>query len=123
MDFTLTVQQPFDQIIRSLTGHLEQRNLQAQISFNACLAQVESGGHCPHHGQEQCNCRYAVLLIYSQDQLDYRTITIYGRDEIVWLTLIWQPTHPGQNAEAHEALEILLLGILLSLSRPAPVTA
>jgi hypothetical protein len=121
MDYTLTVQRPFDQIIHNLIDRLRQRDLQTQVSFNACLKQTETGGACPYHGQQPCTCRYAVLLVYNQAQRDYRTITVYGRDDEAWLTLVWQPALNGQDPEAHETLEILLLGILLSLTQPFPV--
>lgn len=121
MDYTLTVQQPFDTIIQKLMDNLRQRNLQTQLSFNACLVHDGSNCACSNHNQQSCTCRYAVLLVYTREQRDYRTITIYGRDDKTWLTLVWQPALSGQDVEAHETLEILLLGILLNLAQPFPV--
>lgn len=121
MDYTLTVQQPFDEIFHKLTERLEQRSLPAQVSFNACLSEYDNDVRCLHHGQQHCTCRYAVLLVYNQEQHDYRTITVYGRDDKAWLTLVWQPAFSEQDPEAHETLEILLLGILFSLTQPIPV--
>lgn len=117
MDYSLTVQQPFDTIIQQLMDRLRQRNLQTQLSFNACLAQDGSDCACSHHSQQFCTCRYAVLLVFTREQRDYRTITIYGRDDKARLTLVCQPALSGRNAEAHETLETLLLGILLNLAQ------
>ena len=121
MDHILTIHQPFDKIIQNLTTLLQQRGLQAQVSFNACLSQDGGDGACPHHGQEPCPCRYVVLLVFDQDKVDYHTITVYSREDKAWLTLVGQAPRKGQDPEAHEMLEISLLSILLNLTQPIPV--
>ncbi len=116
MDYTLTLHLPFDDIIHNLTSGLQRHKLQTQLSFSACLPPTSSGD------SQQCPCRYAVLLVFTKDRRDYRTITIYGQAAETWLTLVWQPARPGQDPTAHEALEVLLLGTLLNLAQPLPGT-
>ena len=88
------------------------------ISFDLRLARA---GHadcdCPYHGQAECTCQYAILLVHNsvQEDVTHRTITLHGRDETVWLTLLQSSAPHNGNAIAHEAVEAIILDVLLSL--------
>lgn len=122
MNYTLRLDQPGEQITSRLIDTLREWGLQATISFDLRLArtdQIRCG--CPYHGQTKCTCQYAVLLVYDPAQEDgtYRTITIHGRDEAVWLTLLQSLMPHNGNAIAHEAVEAIIVAALLSLVAPA----
>ena len=118
MDYTLRINQPSEQVIPELLTALRRHALRTIITFDLQLARAgqESCG-CPHHGTENCTCQYAVLLVYDPAQGDgvYRTITIHGRDEQVWLSLLRRPASTIRESEAHKDLEQKLLNLLLSL--------
>ncbi len=119
VDYTLRVDRPSEQVIPDLVDALQHRGLQATISFDLQLARA---GHadcdCPHHGMEGCTCQYAVLLVYDPQPGSgvYRTITVHGRDEQVWLSLLKSPISPTENTLIYEAVEALLLNTLLRLA-------
>jgi hypothetical protein len=121
MDYTVRLTQPGEQVLAKLIDALRCQGLQVTISFDLRLARA---GHaacdCPYHGLMDCTCQYAVLLIYDPQQLDgtYRTITIHGRDETVWLTLLQSPVPHNESAIAHEAVEAIIMDALLSLVAP-----
>lgn len=127
MDHTIRVDQPSEQVIPRLVDHLERHALQVTTSFDLRVAR---GGHtncrCPHHGQAECTCQYAILLIYDPEHMDktYRTITVHGQDDTVWLTLLRPPSPPNGNTLAHEAVEAILLHVLLStVTSPSQISA
>lgn len=121
MDYTVRLEYAGEQVIPKLTEALRRQGLQATISFDLRLARA---GHadcdCPYHGQAECTCQYAVLLVYDPQQPDgtYRTITLHGRDETVWLILLQSPLPYDGNAIAHEAVEAIIINALLSLVAP-----
>ncbi|MEW5957029.1 MAG: hypothetical protein AB1801_04850 [Chloroflexota bacterium] len=122
VDHTVRINQPNEQIIPELIQALERQELHAILTFDfqhARSPHVSCG--CPHHGTEACNCQYAVLLVYNPQHgyEVYRTLTIHGRDEQVWLSLLKRPASPRQIGPAHEALETKLLEILFSLAAPS----
>jgi hypothetical protein len=64
-----------------------------------------------------------VLLVY-EPQYGYtvsRTITVHGRDEQVWLSLLRRPGTLAGNSEPHAILEAKLLDVLQRLEVPASV--
>jgi hypothetical protein len=118
MDYTLHVDQPSERVIPNLMSALQRRELRAMITFDLRLARADHVDcDCPYHSTEDCTCQYAVLLVYDPKQESgvYRTITIHGRDEEVWLSLLKDPSPPTENTLIHEALEAVLLDTLLSL--------
>ncbi len=121
MDYTVRIDQPNKQIIPDLIQALERQELHAILTFDfqhARSPHVSCG--CPHHGTEACNCQYAVLLVYDPQYgyEVYRTITIHGRDEQVWLSLLKKPASARQIVPAHKTLETKLLEILFRLAAP-----
>lgn len=126
MDYTVRINQPNEQIIPELIEVLRHQALRAILTFDfqhARSPHVSCG--CPHHGTEACNCQYAVLQVYDPQHgyEVYRTITIHGRDEQVWLSLLKKPASPRQIVPAHKALESKLLEILFSLAAPIQTEA
>lgn len=123
MDHTLRVDRPSEQVIPELVNALQRQGLRVMITFDLQLARANQVDcHCPHHGTERCTCQYAVLLAYSdqgQESAVYRTITIHGRDQQVWLSLLRSPALPANEHSAHEALGSELLSILLGLANPS----
>ena len=118
MDYTLHLERPGERVIPELVRELERHGLRVMITFDLQLArasQVEC--RCPHHGTERCTCQYAVLLVYDRARGSgvYRTLTLHGRDEAVWLSLLQSPTLPAEVRPAHEALGREILDILLGL--------
>lgn len=119
VDYTLRVDRSSEQVIPELVRALQRQGLQATISFDLQLARA---GHtdcdCPDHGMEGCTCQYAILLVYDPQPGSglYRTITIHGQDEQVWLSLLKDPVSPTENTLIYEAVEALLLNILLRLA-------
>jgi hypothetical protein len=99
MDYTVRLTQPGEQVLAKLIDALRCQGLQVMMD---------------------CTCQYAILLIYDPQQLDgtYRTTTIHGRDETVWLTLLQSPVPYNGTALAHEAVEAIILDALLSLVAP-----
>jgi len=67
---------------------------------------------------ERCTCQYAVLLVYDRAQGSgvCRTLTLHGRDEEVWLSLLQSPGLPAEMRPAYEALGRELLAFLLKLA-------
>ena len=121
MDYTVRLEHPGEQVIPQLIGALQRQGLQATISFDLRLARADHADcDCPYHGQAECTCQYAVLLVYDPAQEDgtYRTITLHGRDETVWLTLLQSSVPHNGNAIAHEAIEAIIMEALLSLVAP-----
>ncbi len=126
MDSTVRVDQPSEQVIPRLVDTLQRHGLQVTTSFDLRLARAGYDNcDCPHHGQAECTCQYAILLIYNSDQLDkvYRTITVHGQDDTVWLTLLQSPDPPNSNTLAHQTIEAILLQALLSLVTPSSQAA
>jgi hypothetical protein len=121
MDYTVRLTQPGEQVLAKLIDALRCQGLQVTISFDLRLARTgQADCDCPYHGLMECTCQYAILLIYDPQQLDgtYRTTTIHGRDETVWLTLLQSPVPYNGTALAHEAVEAIILDALLSLVAP-----
>lgn len=121
MDYTVRLEHPGEQVIPQLIDALRSQGLQATISFDLRLARADHADcDCPYHGQAECTCQYAVLLVYDPKQLDgtYRTMTLHGRDETVWLTLLQSPIPHHGNASAYEAAEAIIMEALLSLVTP-----
>jgi len=121
VDYTVRTNRPDKEIIPDLIQTLERQALHAILTFDFQHARSPHVGcGCPHHGTEACDCQYAVLLVYEprHGYEVYRTITIHGRDEQVWLSLLKRPASPRQSGPAHEALETKLLGTLFSLAAP-----
>lgn len=121
MDYTVRLEHPGEQVIPKLIDALQRQGLQATISFDLRLARADHADcDCPYHGLLDCTCQYAVLLVYDPKQLDgaYRTITVHGRDETVWLTLLQSPVPHSGNAIAYEAVEAIIMDALLSLVAP-----
>jgi hypothetical protein len=119
VDYTVQINQAHKQIIPDLIHELEHQTLHAIITFDFQHARSPHAGcGCPHHGTEACNCQYAVLLVYDPHYGHevYRTITVHGRDEQVWLSLLKKPASPRQLDAAHEALETILLGVFYRLA-------
>lgn len=54
--------------LRAVRQALVQGGLSVYQSFNlqAAAAATNLACECPHHGTGQCNCQYAVLLIYGE---------------------------------------------------------
>ncbi len=126
MDYTVRLEHPGEQVIPQLIDALRDQGLQATISFDLRLVRADHAEcDCPYHGQAECTCQYAVLLVYDPAQEDgtYRTITIHGRDETVWLTLLQSPVPHHGNAIAYEAVEAIIRGTLLSLVAPVQEVA
>jgi len=121
VDYTVRTNRPDKEIIPELIRALERQALHAILTFDFQHARSPHVGcGCPHHGTEACNCQYAVLLVYDRQHgyEVYRTITIHGRDEQVWLSLLKRPVSAKQTMPAHEALETKLLEILFRLAAP-----
>ncbi len=119
MDHTLRVDRPSEQVIPELVNALQRRGLRVMITFDLQLARANQVDcQCPHHGTERCTCQYAVLLAYARRGKSevYRTITIHGRDQQVWLSLLKSPKLPNRAYTAYEALGSELLDILLGLA-------
>jgi hypothetical protein len=122
MDHTLRVDRPSQQVIPELLEVLQRRGLRVMITFDLQLARANQVDcQCPHHGTERCSCQYAVLLAYARRGKSgvYRTITIHGRDQQVWLSLLKSPKLPDRAYSACEALGSELLDILLGLATPS----
>jgi hypothetical protein len=121
MNYTVRLDQSSEQVTTRLMDALQQQGLQVTVSFDLRLARAgQIHCDCPYHGQAECTCQYAILLVYDPAQEDgtYRTMTLHGRDETVWLTLLQSPVpHPG-NTIAHEAVEAIIVDALLSLVAP-----
>jgi hypothetical protein len=118
MDHTLQVNRPGEQVTTELIDELERHGLHVMLTFNLQLArahQVEC--QCPQHGTEQCTCQYAVLFVHDPQQVHKvsRTITIHGKDEEVWLSLL---KSSAPSTQAGITLEQKLLTILLRLVNP-----
>jgi len=118
MEYTLHLDRPSERVIPKLVADLERRGLRVMITFDLQLARAHRGDcRCPHHGTERCTCQYAVLLVYDRAQGSgvCRTLTLHGRDEEVWLSLLQSPALPAGARPAHEALGREVLDILLGL--------
>ena len=121
MNYRLRLDQSSEQVTIKLMNCLQQQGLQVTVSFDLRLARADQiHCNCPYHGQAECTCQYAVLLVYDPQQLDgaYCTITIHGRDETVWLMLLQSPIPHSRNAIAYEAVEAIIMEALLNLVAP-----
>ena len=121
MNYTLRLDQSSEQVTTRLMDTLQQQGLQATVSFDLRLARADQAHcDCPYHGQAECTCQYAILLVHdpAQEDVTHRTITLHGRDETVWLTLLQSPVPHYGNASAHEAAEAIIIEALLSLVAP-----
>lgn len=126
MDCTVHIEWANERLMPELLAALQRQGLHVITTFDFQLARaphVECS--CPHHGTETCNCQYVVLLIYEPqyDYAVYRTITVHGQDEQVWLSLLKRPGMPDGKSELHATLEAKLLNVLQRLDVPAPVSA
>jgi hypothetical protein len=122
MDHTLRVDRPSEQVMSELVNALQRRGLRVMITFDLQLARANQVDcQCPHHGTERCTCQYAVLLAYARKGKSgvYRTITIHGRDQQVWLSLLKSPTLPDRVDSAYQTLGAELLDILSGLANPS----
>lgn len=124
MDCTVRIGGASERVIPQLLDRLQHQGLHVVTTFDFQLARaphVECS--CPHHGTENCNCQYVVLLVYEPQYgyAVYRTITVHGRDEQVWLSLLRRPGTPAGNSEPHVTLEAKLLDALQRLDVPVSV--
>lgn len=124
MDCTVHIERTNEWVMPELLTALQRQGLNVITTFDFQLAQAPHVAcHCPHHGTEQCNCQYVVLLVYEPqyDNAVYRTITVHGQDEQVWLSLLERPGMPAGNTRPHVDLEAKLLDTLQELGVPVPV--
>jgi hypothetical protein len=124
MDCTIHLDRASERVIPELLGRLQRQGLHIITTFDFQLARApHSECSCPHHGTENCNCQYVVLLVYEPqyDYTVYRTITVHGQDKQVWLSLLNRPGTPAGNNEPHANLEAKLLDTLQELGAPALV--
>lgn len=118
MDCTVHIDRASECIIPELLGKLQRQGLHVITTFDFQLARaphVECS--CPHHGTENCNCQYVVLLVYEPKygHAVYRTLTVHGQDEQAWLSLLQRQEPSAGNVRPYAALEAKLLKVLQGL--------
>lgn len=125
MDYSLCIKKPARSVLAQLLTTLTTRGLKAVTSFDLQLAQAGCGScACPHHGTGNCTCQYLVLLVFDPTgPADaFGTITLHGRDDTVWLTLLSPPGRADDSDLLQKTLETALLDTLRTLSMPSQVT-
>lgn len=86
-----TIPTTWEEAIPFVTDALTNAGLQVVQSFDLQLARATLVAcNCPHHGTDQCNCQYAVFLIY-KNNLSPITLVAHGRDGKTEITLIESP--------------------------------
>lgn len=118
MDCTVRIGGASERVIPQLLDRLQHQGLHVVTTFDFQLARaphVECS--CPHHGTENCNCQYVVLLVYEPQYgyAVYRTITVHGQDKQVWLSLLQRPEPLIRDARPYAAMEAKLLEVLQGL--------
>lgn len=118
MDCTVHIERAIERVMPELLAALQRQGLHVTTTFDFQLARAPHGEcSCPHHGTENCNCQYMVMLVYEPQYgyAVYRTLTAHGQDENVWLSLLQHPELPARYALPHAALETRLLELLQGL--------
>ena len=88
MEYELQVSGDSQTAVQALTQVLEAQGLRVYRSFDlrsALVALPDCG--CPHHRTDQCNCQYAVLLVYGNTPSPAQVVA-HGRDGQTWLSVL-----------------------------------
>ena len=86
-----TIPTAWEAAIPFVTEALVDAGFQVVQSFDLQLARaMHNACNCPHHGTDQCNCQYAVFLVY-QNNSSPITLVAHGRDGKTEITLIESP--------------------------------
>ena len=93
-----TIPTAWEEAIPFVTSALTNAGLQVVQSFDLQLARATHVAcNCPHHGTDQCNCQYAVFLIYKNNSSP-TTLVAHGRDGKTEITLIESPDQRPPHA-------------------------
>lgn len=93
-----TIPVAWEAAIPFVTDALAKAGLQVVQSFDLQLARATHVAcNCPHHGTDQCNCQYAVFLIYQKNSSPI-TLVAHGRDGKTEVTLIESPEQQPSQA-------------------------
>lgn len=125
VDCTIHIDRANERVMPELLAALHRQGLSVITTFDLQAARApHEECPCPHHGTANCNCQYAVLLIYEpeSDFAVYRTLTVHGQDEQVWLSLLQRPGTPAGKSGPHATLEAKVMEALQRLDVPAPVS-
>jgi hypothetical protein len=86
------IHKPCNDIVVKLTALLQEAQFRVERSFDLQSARI-AGCTCPHHGTDQCDCQYIVLLVYDDTPAPL-TLVVHGHDGWSWITLADTPQQP-----------------------------
>ena len=113
MAHEMVIRRKYGVMLAEIRRSLESAGLRVQQSFDLRSAlTLAPHCHCPHHGTEQCNCQYGVLLAYGQGA-GPATLLVHGRDELVWLTVASASSSPSTR-DLESAIVRALAGLGLA---------
>jgi len=83
----LVLKKDCGEAIHWISGHLNRSGLQVLQTFDLQAARAAHGScSCPHHGDDQCDCQMAVLLVYGNGHPP-ASLVAHGRDGQTWFVL------------------------------------
>jgi hypothetical protein len=94
----LILDQPCDTAVAWVVRQVNGAGLQVLRTFDLRVARfVQPECPCPHHGTDQCDCRYVVLLIYGSN-VQPVSLVAHSHDGKTWISLV---DTPQQRADPH----------------------
>lgn len=87
----LYVNKACDEAVAEVMQQLASANLQVLRTFDFQLARTGlTQCTCPHHGTEQCDCQFVILLVY-RDSLPPTSLVVHGHHGKSWFSLVDSP--------------------------------
>lgn len=125
--YTVKMTASFEDAVALVMTTLQNHGFRVIRSFDlaSALDPDDSACCCPHHGTEQCTCRYTVLLAYGplndsrRPDITPRSITIHACDAEAYVGLSRQNTRSGSSRVAMATQEEAILRGLAEASSAA----
>lgn len=85
----------YETVIPLLIQQLISHGMVVRQSFDLQTAMsVHTGCTCPHHGNKDCDCQIAVLLVYGEDQGPV-SLVVHSQDGTTYLSIGENPIEEG----------------------------
>jgi hypothetical protein len=107
----LVLEQPFNEATAWVERQISDLGLRVLVTFDLQVARIaHTDCPCPHHGTDQCDCQFNVLLVYKNDFVPI-TLLAHGYDGKTWFSLIDTPEQPADPRLEATILQALVPSI------------
>jgi hypothetical protein len=122
MNETIVFYSGSDIVVKAVTAVLTRRRFCVIRSFDLRSALTAHGGcECPHHGTDQCDCQFVVLLVYGE-ATEPVAITMHSRDNRTEARIVHDAMTIPDPRLAKAVIATLVEAAITLPAAPAPNT-